>query len=430
MSTYAAIPSYLINPAYLDENVSLGAGIDMRDPLTPKAAPGRPFVPPSDVEQRHDNPRFGLETSDAAIQDTFRFQTASTATEEEQIIAENFKASYGLNSVSQAGTFARQERSEYHTTYALLEHVGESRTLQHGTDRQWTAPPLEGEPLEGPEQVRERFFDVYGTHYVSQAKYGLRIAIQAKMRKSEKHSSQEMQATFKAAFGAAGASGGVTAQKKQALTEMGVEIMCEVSSGGVVGGGLPTLTDLDAIDEYLRELRSGEKAYSVGPISLSLKDYPPTLHPGWREYAALQESVPASPELEYGVPLGTVVPWYPPSTHVEGLRPAGPADAAPAELRVRPPLGWAICDGQAGTPDLRSRFVLGVGQEDWTGTPSLGGSRERVTLTTEGGPVGPSLRRGTGTAFHPSNYGHTHVIDLPEPQLPPFVGLVYIMRVA
>ena len=51
-------------------------------------------------------------------------------------------------------------------------------------------------------------------------------------------------------------------------------------------------------------------------------------------------------------------------------------------------------------------------------------------MSTGGGRVGDALRFGTGTPFHPSNYGHTHTVELPEPMLSPYVGLIYIMRVA
>lgn len=47
------------------------------------------------------------------------------------------------------------------------------------------------------------------------------------------------------------------------------------------------------------------------------------------------------------------------------------------------PAGWALCDGQNGTPDLRGRFVLGVGQGGGlTGRPmNQTGGRETVALT-------------------------------------------------
>lgn len=46
------------------------------------------------------------------------------------------------------------------------------------------------------------------------------------------------------------------------------------------------------------------------------------------------------------LPTGVIVAWKPP----------GGGSAAPA--------GWAICDGSGGTPDLRGRFILGVGNSN------------------------------------------------------------------
>ena len=43
-----------------------------------------------------------------------------------------------------------------------------------------------------------------------------------------------------------------------------------------------------------------------------------------------------------------------------------------------PPAGWALCDGQNNTPDLRGRFILGIGNNRAIGAT---GGEERVTLT-------------------------------------------------
>jgi hypothetical protein len=40
-------------------------------------------------------------------------------------------------------------------------------------------------------------------------------------------------------------------------------------------------------------------------------------------------------------PQGLILPWYSKNSRV--------------------PAGWAICDGQNGTPDLRDRFLMGTG---------------------------------------------------------------------
>ena len=42
------------------------------------------------------------------------------------------------------------------------------------------------------------------------------------------------------------------------------------------------------------------------------------------------------------------------------------------------PAGWLLCDGTSGTPDLRNRFVVGVGTDE---DPGRTGGQNHVTLT-------------------------------------------------
>jgi hypothetical protein len=78
------------------------------------------------------------------------------------------------------------------------------------------------------------------------------------------------------------------------------------------------------------------------------------------------------------LPAGVIVMW------------SGPMDSIPA--------GWALCDGQNGTPDLSNRFVLGAGTPEYLG--STGGSH--------------SHRHRAGD--------HTHPIDPPATRLRPLPG--------
>ncbi len=125
------------------------------------------------------------------------------------------------------------------------------------------------------------------------------------------------------------------------------------------------------------------------------------------------------------VPLGGIIMW------------SGKANMIPD--------GWALCDGQYGTPDLRGRFVLGVGGS--YGVGATGGS-ETVTLTVEQMPShqhGFSYR-GAGMAgvWQESNtffdrtgsypkYNNTITTDAtggnqPHPNMPPYYALCFIMR--
>ena len=73
---------------------------------------------------------------------------------------------------------------------------------------------------------------------------------------------------------------------------------------------------------------------------------------------------------------------------VEGqtISPLQPIDSIPSGIITlwsgasdAVPTGWALCDGQNGTPDLRNRFVVGAGSSYAVG--ATGGS-DTVALTT------------------------------------------------
>lgn len=109
------------------------------------------------------------------------------------------------------------------------------------------------------------------------------------------------------------------------------------------------------------------------------------------------------------------------------------------------PEGWAICDGQNGTPDLRDRFVLGSGSRPIGET----GGEEEVTLTVDqlpnhahtlktiaeaGTPNGGVLDailttakcsrndKAVGNGPYDGLNGRAH------PNMPPYYVLAYIMK--
>jgi hypothetical protein len=121
------------------------------------------------------------------------------------------------------------------------------------------------------------------------------------------------------------------------------------------------------------------------------------------------------------------------------------------------PTNWHLCDGTAGTPDLRDRFVVGAGGGTTvgatSGTPSISGtsttssdgSHSHTGATgghtlTAGEIPGGNFSGGAGSALtyqtatpaataahtHPisADGAHTHTVT------PPTYGLAYIQRVA
>lgn len=72
------------------------------------------------------------------------------------------------------------------------------------------------------------------------------------------------------------------------------------------------------------------------------------------------------PAVPAGVPNGAIIMY------------SGPWNFTDTGLGTGPLAGWALCNGQNGTPDLRDRFVMGTGVED--GLDTTGGANN-FTLT-------------------------------------------------
>ena len=105
------------------------------------------------------------------------------------------------------------------------------------------------------------------------------------------------------------------------------------------------------------------------------------------------------------------------------------------------PDGWALCDGTNGTPDLRDRFVLGVGNNYSLG--DTGGS-ETVTLTADQMPkhrhqyydyTSDNIKYSSGStsAYVSSATSAIRLTDIsgkdqPHPNMPPYYALYYIMK--
>ena len=84
------------------------------------------------------------------------------------------------------------------------------------------------------------------------------------------------------------------------------------------------------------------------------------------------------------------------------------------------PSGWYLCDGTNGTPDLRSRFIVGAGGAGATyAVGSFGGSTDAIVVshshTASSTFTGSALGTHTHTA---TDSGHTHVYSLPLQYFP------------
>lgn len=118
------------------------------------------------------------------------------------------------------------------------------------------------------------------------------------------------------------------------------------------------------------------------------------------------------------------------------------------------PIGWALCDGKNGTPDLRDKFIVGAGGAYAPG--ATGGAASAVPAVTVGattltiaqmpvhahggvvtasggsfhGSSGDYNNRGEGgTANAGGGQAHTHAASVDSLSLlPPYYALCYIMK--
>jgi len=135
-------------------------------------------------------------------------------------------------------------------------------------------------------------------------------------------------------------------------------------------------------------------------------------------------------------PTGFILIWYPPDTKNSTL--ALVADTVP--------VGWAMCDGTQGTPDLRGRFVLmaadesngsngsdphTIGQKGGEETHVLSGIEMPKHTHIDGGngiPLRVALtddgRRGIVSQIGNNWAGDNQ----PHNNMPPFYSLIYVMK--
>jgi len=94
------------------------------------------------------------------------------------------------------------------------------------------------------------------------------------------------------------------------------------------------------------------------------------------------------------------------------------------------PAGWTLCDGTAGTPDLRDRFIVGAGttyNPDATG----GAANHNHAFTGDGHihsiPGGVQISSGFDLEAGTSSDPATGTTDNGS-SLPPYYALAYIMK--
>ena len=119
-----------------------------------------------------------------------------------------------------------------------------------------------------------------------------------------------------------------------------------------------------------------------------------------------------------GVPAGGIIMW------------SGATNAIPS--------GWALCDGQNGTPNLQDKFIVGAGNT--YAVDATGGSADATLVShthnllynhgSFGGSSGAVTPRSGNTPVTPGISGRvsTEGSSATDANLPPYFALCYIMK--
>jgi len=119
-----------------------------------------------------------------------------------------------------------------------------------------------------------------------------------------------------------------------------------------------------------------------------------------------------------GVPVGGIIMW------------SGATNAIPS--------GWALCDGQNGTPNLQDKFIVGAGST--YAVDATGGSADATLVShthnllynhgSFGGSSGAVTPRSGNTPVTPGISGRvsTEGSSATNANLPPYYALAYIIK--
>ena len=119
-----------------------------------------------------------------------------------------------------------------------------------------------------------------------------------------------------------------------------------------------------------------------------------------------------------GVPVGGIIMWSGATNNI--------------------PTGWALCDGQNGTPNLQDKFIVGAGNT--YAVDATGGSADATLVShthnllynhgSFGGSSGAVTPRSGNTPVTPGISGRvsTEGSSATNANLPPYYALAYIMK--
>lgn len=389
-----------------------GKGLNCNDPDSVTLSARHPFweddVPPvvgdpRGVDLERCNYSF-IETRDAHsltkvlranLGGSYRFASASAAYSEVKTLLDEAAVIVVLVDKAEAGNSLREDELAW--TGEEREIVSRIEEIADGRERQ------------------EEFIREFGTHYVDVIEDGFRLAISGSYESRDEQERREFKAAFKARFGAGGVNGDIQQSYEDILKSNKTTLRSQFVSGGLVPDRPVLLSRYDDIKRFMKDVSDGAIAITDGPIRAIARSYWSSLRDFPKVREVLSSAHGTGITAEFGVPVGTVLPWYPPSEAIveeDGVR------------TLQCPEGWALADGTDHPLDLRDKFVLCVPFENLA---QAGGAANHshsgsIYLPWTGGCEGG----GNHMTLPETNYAFT---TNEANNLPPYVGLVFIVKV-
>ncbi len=268
----------------------------------------------------------------------------------------------------------------------------------------------------------DKFINKFGTHYISSITYGYRLAIYAEMNSSNQSELTEFSAKFRLFT----ASGSVDEKTSAFFKAKSVTIKASITSGESTPSIF--LTNFQDIYDFFQALKSGTKTINPAPLRMKIANMRTRFLTNQYKniYSDLSPQYGQAYNSPYGVPKGTIIPWYVPNATVL-------SKDKNTILSKLVPEGWLICDGTNGTPDLKDKFLIGTNDLSKVGTPTGSKDHEHTVSGKAEGmtDAGKSGCASCGETEGENKRAHGHSINGKtnrEDNIPPSLYIVYIIK--
>lgn len=410
-------------PLEFGSNFRAGAGVILSDPYSPSIAPHSPFLKAATTAH---SPVDLAPVSEHLV----KIVDIEDIDEFSKEIYISFKASLGFGSLNAAYSYTRKRRETYRSLLVILRKTVATESIQNP---EWHTPPITEEKTDWTdERLRELFVLNYGSHFTKSIVAGYSFSTLVELYTL---SDTEREA-FSGAVNAWGNSWGASVEARQETTKTIKKYKLSVSSV-VNAASVQVKNDADQFEDrdkiiggleetnrFIDDINGGRVRIVPGAMQAELQSYWSTLASFERTQSVLTEYVGQVSTAPYGIPRGTIIAWYPQADSLVGDTKSPTYEC---------PDGWAVCNGDNGTPDLRDKFIRGGDRLPILGASGGGGSETHTHsgLAQARSPTNqPEIYRRVGaTRIYAAQAAHTHDLAIAESNhVPPYHTLIFIMK--